>query len=67
MPAPAILYEDRPTISVPAKRIDPDVLPGGICRIALHSVVLPMPLRPMSETGSSRTSKETSCRTCDGP
>ena len=67
MPALAILYDARPTSSVPLKRIEPDVFPGGIWRIALQSVVLPMPLRPMSETGSSRTSKDTSCRTCAGP
>ena len=51
----------------PRRRSSRSRAPGGICMIALHSVVLPMPLRPMSATGSSPISKLTSCRTCARP
>ena len=33
--------------------MEPRVVAGRICMIALQSVVLPMPLRPMMATGSS--------------
>ena len=51
----------------PRRRSSPLACAGGICMIALHSVVLPMPLRPMSATGSSAISKLTSCSTWARP
>ena len=41
--------------------------PGGICMIALQSVVLPIPLRPISATGSEPISKLTPWSTCARP
>ena len=67
MPEAAILYDGRPTHSSPRKRMEPRVVAGRICMIALQSVVLPMPLRPMMATGSSPIVKLTPCSTCAGP
>ncbi len=52
MPAAAILYEGLPASSWPAKRIEPRTAGGRMFMIALHNVLLPMPLRPISDTGS---------------
>ena len=67
MPSEAILYDGLPTSSVPPKRTEPLARGGVKPMIAAHSVVLPMPLRPMIATGSSRISKLRSCRTCARP
>ena len=45
-----ILYDAVPTSSVPANRTEPRAAGGATPMIALQSVVLPMPLRPMSVT-----------------
>src|SRR4051794_18919565 len=65
MPAAAILCTGRPASSAAARRTDPATRPPGSAspraRIAWHSVVLPMPLRAMTATGSSPTVKVAPC------
>ena len=52
--------------SRPSKRTDPRLEPSSPVSAA-HSVDLPMPLRPITATGSSPIEKLTSWSTCDGP
>src|SRR6476661_8265303 len=64
MPSFATLYEGRPTSSLPRKRMEPVTRAGGMPTIALQSVVLPMPLRPMIDVAPPAISKETSSSAC---
>jgi hypothetical protein len=61
------LYDGLPTSSVPWKRIDPVRCAGGTPTIALHSVVLPMPLRPTMEVAPPAISNDTSSSACAVP
>src|SRR3712207_1883243 len=62
MPAAAMRCTERPTSSSPARRTEPATRPSGSAatrpRMAWHSVDLPIPLRPITATGSSPTVKD---------
>jgi hypothetical protein len=53
--------------SWPRKRIEPTTRGGASPTIAAQSVVFPMPLRPMTATGSPAIANVTPCNTCAEP
>ena len=67
MPVPAILYEGLPISSMPWKRTDPRADGGSIPISELQSVVLPIPLRPITATASRPIENETSSSACAEP
>ena len=67
MPAPAILYDGLPSSSVPRNLIEPFALGGSIPMIELQSVVLPMPLRPITATASVPIENATCSSACAVP
>ena len=60
MPVPATTCEGLPISSWPWNCTEPVALGGVMLMIALQSVVLPMPLRPMMATDSLPISNDTS-------
>src|SRR3954453_2066058 len=71
MPLAAILCTERLTSSSPARRTEPVTRPPGSAstspRIARPSVDLPMPLRPMTATGSPPTANDAPWTMCALP
>src|SRR5215210_4631944 len=71
MPEAATRCTERPAISSPATRIEPVMRPPGSAAtspmIAWQRVDLPMPLRPITATGSSPTENVASCTMCALP
>src|SRR5829696_7600175 len=71
MPAAAVRWTERPTSSRPPRRTEPVTRPSGSAAtrpmMAWHSVVLPMPLRPMTATGLSPTANVTPWTMCALP
>ena len=67
MPRLAIACEALPSSSSPWKRTEPVGVGGAMPMIALQSVVLPMPLRPMIAIDSLPISNETSSSACARP
>src|SRR3712207_5388573 len=71
MPAAAIRWTERPTSSSPPSRTEPVTRPPDSAstrpRMAWQSVDLPMPLRPITATGSSPTAKDAPCTMCALP
>ena len=61
----AISVDVRPRISSPARRIEPD--DGTIPMIALHRVVLPIPLRPTTDSTPDASVTSTPCNACEAP
>src|SRR5260370_16893756 len=65
MPRLVIRLGGRPSMSWPAKRTAPDA--GTRPVMALHSVDLPMPLRPTTASTPRSRENDTPCRTCARP
>ena len=66
MPAAAIRYAGFPISSRPPKRTEPSAFASSPVSAA-QRVDLPIPLRPITATGSSPISKLTPCRTWAAP
>ena len=56
----------RPINSSPPKRIEP-LEARTSPMMALHSVVLPMPLRPTTDRAPCRSVRSTPCSACERP